>query len=818
MARNKYNRHAGSGGGKKNLTIKLTETGPNPKQEQFLLAENRYVCYGGARGGGKAQPLSEPVLTPFGFRAMGDITVGSYVCNPDGGVSRVIAEYPQGVQPVYKIKFIDGAETRATPDHLWLVSKTCRRSGFKLATTQMMYDEIQKDNQSNMLIPIAEPVTFTRGKCGGLIKPYTLGVLLGDGCLVAKHSTVFTTKDEDLITNVRADGYTVTASKQPNGVLECYLTGFVKERNYLKSLGLCVKSNAKFIPERYLYTSVEERYALLRGLMDTDGTADKRGHCSFASVSKQLAEGVQWLVRSLGGKATITTKQGKYKKDNKVVMCQTVYTVYIQTKENTKLFSLPRKKERCLDEFNGGVSELCRRIVSIEPDGYEECKCIAVDAPNALYITRDFVVTHNTWSVIAKAVMLCANPDYAGIRILIIRRKYTQLEDMLISPICRLVPQELGTYNGSVYTMFFFNGSTIKFGHLNNKSDINDYQGKEYDVIFMDEATQFLEEEFRALGACIRGVNDFPKRFYLTCNPGGIGHQWVKRLFVKGAYQNGENPDDYLFIPATVYDNTPLMASSPDYVKMLDLLPESMRKAHRDGDWDALSGQYFDEFRYDIHTCEPFRIPDDWIRYRAIDYGLDMFPCLWIAVDYNGRTYVYREFQQGKDNGMAGLLASEAAEKAKAHTLPGEQIAFTIAPPDLWSTQKDTGHTIAELFFMNGVPLVKANNSRVQGWMMLKEYLRLGTDGKPMLYIFRNCKDLIENLPALQADEDNPNDCSTEPHDITHICDALRYFVQFRTLAPKAVAEKPVDDYGRRYASYDDYMTGGSVSRAYIDF
>lgn len=431
-----------------------------------------------------------------------------------------------------------------------------------------------------------------------------------------------------------------------------------------------------------------------------------------------------------------------------------------------------------------------------------------------------------TWSTIAKSIMLSLkNP---GIRILVMRRKFTQLEDMIIGPTCRLIPPELGDYTAQTYTLFFYNGSTIKYGHLNDKRALDDYQGKEYDIVFIDEATQFTEEEFRTLGACLRGTNDFPKRFYLTCNPGGIGHQWVKRLFIDRNFkrdfehpENDENPDDYLFIPATVYDNKIMLEKSPDYVKQLNMLPERIRKAHRDGDWNALGGQFFEEFRHELHTIDAFRIPDEWARYRAIDYGLDMFACLWIAVDFDGRASVYREYQMGKDlDGGRGLLVSEAAEKMKELTLPGERIAFTIAPPDLWSTQKDTGRTMAEVFFANDISLVKANNKRDQGWLMLKEYLKPDIHGRPMLRIIRDCKQLIENLPMLQASEDKPNDCETEPHNITHICDALRYFVQFRTLSP----ERDESDATERdfmlanSTDYGEYMTGGSPDESYLSY
>ena len=422
-----------------------------------------------------------------------------------------------------------------------------------------------------------------------------------------------------------------------------------------------------------------------------------------------------------------------------------------------------------------------------------------------------------TWSVIAKAMSLAANPDYAGIRILIMRRKYTQLEEMLVAPMCRLTPPELANYVASAHTLFFLNGSTVKFGFLNNRRDLDDYQGKEYDVVFIDEATQFTEEEFRTLGACVRGVNNFPKRFYLTCNPGGIGHQWVKRLFIKRDFkrdaqhpENDENPEDYLFIPATVYDNEILLNRSPDYVRQLNLLPENIRRAHRDGDWDALSGQYFSEFREGIHTAAPFRVPEEWTRYRAIDYGLDMFACLWIAVDFTGRAWVYREFQQ------PGLIVSAAARAMEEQTLPGERVELTIAPPDLWSTQKDTGRTMAEIFAAGGAPLSRADSSRVQGWLMLREYLRPGEDGAPMLRISRDCPALTANLQALLTDDRNPSDCAGEPHEITHLCDALRYFARFRTLRP--VRAPPAEILTETTEDYGSCMTGGDADESYLEF
>lgn len=249
-----------------------------------------------------------------------------------------------------------------------------------------------------------------------------------------------------------------------------------------------------------------------------------------------------------------------------------------------------------------------------------------------------------TWVVVRKAVGLALS--HPGIKIIIMRKTYKELQGTIIEPMISFINSAtknkqpaghlIARYNSTMKAIYFVNGSKIEFGHLQHSSDIWSYQGAEYDIVFMDEATHFTEWEFRTMGATLRGVNDFPKRFYLTCNPGGVGHQWVKRLFVSREFADSENPKDYLFIPATVEDNKALMKASPEYIQMLDSMPDDLRAAHRYGDWDALSGQYFGELRPDKHTCDPFMIPEGWKRYRTIDYGLDMFACFWFAVDERG--------------------------------------------------------------------------------------------------------------------------------------------------------------------------------------
>lgn len=347
------------------------------------------------------------------------------------------------------------------------------------------------------------------------------------------------------------------------------------------------------------------------------------------------------------------------------------------------------------------------------------------------------------------------------------------------------------------------------------------------------------EHQFRVLGGCLRGVNDIPKHFYLTCNPGGIGHKWVKRLFIEQKFktncanpEENENPKDYKFIPALLEDNKLLMQSSPQYAQMLANLPEKMRAAHRYGDWNALSGAYFDEFSEARHVIEPFPIPKEWRRYRAFDYGVrDMFACLWVAVDFQGRCYVYREFLMGEDldvEGSHGLIVPDAAQAMIDNTLPNEHIDTTFAPPDMWLTQSISGKCAAEEFMVNGIGIVKSSNNRVQGHMLVKQMLadmpednKPAEEWRPQLLFFKTCPHIIDDISAIQADDKNPNDCAKQPHDITHDVDALRYFCISRTMPSIIEEEHPKfyeDDDGNEVADYDTYLAGGEISESYMKY
>ena len=242
-----------------------------------------------------------------------------------------------------------------------------------------------------------------------------------------------------------------------------------------------------------------------------------------------------------------------------------------------------------------------------------------------------------SWAVRKKAAGLAL--AYSGIRILVLRQTFPELRENHILPMMADL-MGVAVYKDTDKSFTFPTGSRIIYGYCDSEKDVLQYQGQEYDVIFLDEATQFTEFQFTTLTACLRGANDYPKRFYLTCNPGGVGHMWVKRLFVDRDYRGAERAEDYTFIAATVYDNTALMERDPGYVQMLQALPEGQRRAWLLGEWDLMEGQYFSEFSREVHVCRPFAPPGHWRRYVSLDYGMDMLAAYWFAVDEWGRAVV----------------------------------------------------------------------------------------------------------------------------------------------------------------------------------
>ena len=382
--------------------------------------------------------------------------------------------------------------------------------------------------------------------------------------------------------------------------------------------------------------------------------------------------------------------------------------------------------------------------------------------------------------------------NYNGIQILLLRRTLKELRENHVLQLQKLL-KDIAVYKESTKEFLFPNGSRIVLGYCDNEKDVLQYQGQAYEVIVLEEATHFTEFQFQTLTESNRMSGNmkepFNPRIYFTCNPGGVGHLWVKRLFIDKDYTPTENPDDYKFIPSLVFENKYIMERDPNYVKVLENLPEDRKQAMLYGNWDIFDGQFFREFKRSVHVIEPFQIPEHWNRYIAMDYGLDMFAVLFIAIDTKGKAYVYNEIHK------PNLIVSEARQTLKS-IMRHYKYKYIYAPPDLWNRNRDTGKSTAELFWEGGLDLTKASNNRIAGWLNVKEWLKVRKVRNEQtgelhedsdLKIFSNCINLIKYLPQLQRDEKEPNDVATEPHEPTHITDALRYFCVSRTAPTKEV-------------------------------
>ena len=401
---------------------------------------------------------------------------------------------------------------------------------------------------------------------------------------------------------------------------------------------------------------------------------------------------------------------------------------------------------------------------------------------------------------------------YSGIQILLLRRTLPELRENHLVPLQKML-KGIAVYRDSHKEFSFPNGSRIKLGYCATENDVLQYQGQAYEVIVLEEATMFTLFQYTTLTESNRLSQmmdePFEPRMYFTCNPGGVGHAWVKRLFIDKDYKSTEKPEDYKFIPAVVYENQYLMENDPGYVEKLKNLPEDRRRAMLDGDWDVFEGQYFSEFRNHIHTIDPINIDPNWNKYITLDYGLDMLAVLWIAVDGQDNVYVYKELYE------SNLIISEACKRIK-EVNGSDNVVCNYAPPDLWQRKSNTGEDSAEVFKQNGIKLTKSSNERIQGWYAVKEFLKViktrdeqtGEEIKTSkLKIFRNCSNLIRTLPMLQYDEKKPNDVSNQPHELTHINDALRGWCIERLRKPMA---QPTDK--ERYAQQQYEQTVEAIA------
>lgn len=426
-----------------------------------------------------------------------------------------------------------------------------------------------------------------------------------------------------------------------------------------------------------------------------------------------------------------------------------------------------------------------------------------------------------SWAIRVKAISLAL--QHPGIKILIVRRTYPELKNNHINELNsflkanRIIPK-MCRYNDTDKRFLFMNDSTISAAYCARDADLDRLQGTEWDVVFLDEATQLTEYQCKAIAATVRGVNDFPKRVYYTCNPGGQSHGYFKRIFIDRRYEEGENPDDYVFIQSLVTDNKALLESQPEYIAQLKALPPRLRDMWLYGKWDIFEGMFFEDFRAtpDVEACRKAGITPEqatkegrWTHvipplsenavrqmtiYRSYDFGYNRpFSCAWWGVNTDGVIFRLLELYGCTGTPNEGLKWSpdkqfeEIRQLESSHPyLKGRKIQG-VADPAIWDESR--GESIYNMAVRYGIYFTAGDHNRIPGWMQCHYRLAFDANGYPMMYVCSNCKAFIRTIPTLMYSDTKPEDLNSDGED--HVADEWRYFCMSRPIGPRATKEEP---------------------------
>lgn len=377
---------------------------------------------------GKVQPFDSQIVTPNGFKNMGDIKVGDYVIGSNGKPTKVIGVYPHKNWQFYKVTFSDGVSCECGKEHLWAVNSYYQRSGKKyirgvsknrndkryvqdhsfkvLSLEDIVKKGLFKRGRHNFKIPMCSPVEFEKRNLS--IDSYLMGYLIGDGNFNGATITVGKEDIDESSKLLSECNFKFNLHERKNRAFSLtYGANLKKELS--KYFDLSLTSSGKYIPEDYLYSSLEDRIAILNGLMDSDGTCMKNGCSCFNTKSKQLAEDIKILVLSLGGFAKVREKRAKYfnKKYNEIRDCGTHYEVTITLCDSSiPIFRLKRKQDRVVYRTLRSDERFFDRV---EKSRICDGQCIKVDAEDELYLTDNFIVTHNTSLTTAMASHAACN-------------------------------------------------------------------------------------------------------------------------------------------------------------------------------------------------------------------------------------------------------------------------------------------------------------------------------------------------------------------------------------------------------------------------
>jgi len=530
------------------------------RQEQFINSKAFITCFGGAAMSGKAQPLYSKVLTNTGWKKMGDIQVGDEVITPKNSTSKVLSVYPHTNKNIYEITTKSGVTVRACDEHLWKVdvAKPKYKSKTEVSNTSKLIEHIEKGYK--VFLPQCDAIGSSEDY-ELPIDPYVLGVLIAEGGLTTG-KPIFTNDDVELVARVAKwcdeKGYKINptkdgrthriVSKDFDASARNNKGQFIKSNklvSVLSDLGLAFTSSyTKFIPESYLHNaSISQRFELLKGLMDSDGTISESLTCEYSTSSDKLKDDVCYLVRSLGGIARVTSRYPTYTYKGEKKTGALNHRVWIRFKNTEDIFYISRKKSKCRVR----KQPVRDKIVSIKYIGKEDAKCIYIDSEDHLYLTDDFVVTHNTYQGLMRFLLYVDEPSFSGY---VVRKNATDFKKgggAFEEAIRMFTAYDSGmTYTKQPMQITFSSGATINFIGLDGASGMDSVQGIQITCAMVDESTHLTEEEIMWLITRLRATTDtIEPCIWLTCNPDPESFlcSWLSDYYL---YPIGSNVDDEL--------------------------------------------------------------------------------------------------------------------------------------------------------------------------------------------------------------------------------------------------------------------------------
>lgn len=399
-----------------------------------------------------------------------------------------------------------------------------------------------------------------------------------------------------------------------------------------------------------------------------------------------------------------------------------------------------------------------------------------------------------SWLSLAAAV-LCSL-QYPGLKTVCLKKTYPELEDVFINNLRDKYPEEIFgyKYKDKTKTATFSNGSRIIFKAAEHPSDAQKIHGLEYQLMIIDEANNYPEITIHKFSGSLRnaGVANFVPTLLMTGNPGGFADLYFKTRFINPDYKywtenEQKYKDRYIFVSAMVEDNPYI---NPEYIEWLDELPEGLRQAWRFGSWTTFQGQFFEEWNENIHVVEDFTPPKDWERKGGIDLGFTKeHPTVVLWAAQNPKTdevVVYKEYV------AHGPIEKYVADIKDINEK--EQCSIFYADPSMWNTaiRKNYGEeSPARMFLTEGIVVVPANNKRVNGWRIVKQWMHWSSKRRPKLTITRDCLHTIKTIPINKYNEalKNTEDLDTKGPD--DAADALRYLLQTGYYVPLTSEELP---------------------------